>query len=96
MTAYALGQLTIHNKDWMQEYTARIGPVLKKHGGEVLAKGQPTKLEGQADVPHVAICIAFPSMDAATAWYNDPDNQQLVALRQQGSNFELLLVDAVS
>ena len=95
MTAYAIGQLTIHNTDWMQEYTDKIGAVIQKHGGRVVAKGQPHQLEGQADVPNVLISIEFPDSQAAKAWYQDPSNQQLVNLRQSGSSFELLLVDGM-
>ncbi|SMF30074.1 Uncharacterized conserved protein, DUF1330 family [Alteromonadaceae bacterium Bs31] len=94
MTAYAMGELTIHNKDWMEEYTHKIGPLLKKHGGEVVAKGQPSLLEGKRPLPHVAICIAFPNSDAAKGWYNDPENQALVKLRQSGADFELRLVES--
>jgi len=93
MTAYAVGELTVHNKDWMEEYTQKIGPLLKKHGGDVVAKGQPLRLEGSRELPNVSICIAFPSGDAARGWYNDPENQALVTLRQTGADFELLLVE---
>jgi len=95
MAAYAIGQLTIHNTDWMQEYTEKIGAVIQQHGGRVVAKGQPQQLEGTAALPNVLISIEFPDSQAAYAWYQDPANQQLVNLRQSGSNFELLLVDGL-
>ncbi|NRB36906.1 MAG: DUF1330 domain-containing protein [Pseudomonadales bacterium] len=94
MTAYAIGQLTIHDSSWAEEYNQRIVPLLQRHGAQVLAKGQPQRLEGTAALPHVLINIAFPSADAARGWYNDAENQELVQLRNTGSSFELLLLDA--
>lgn len=93
MTAYAIGQLTIHHTDWLEEYSAKIGPLLSRHGGRVLAKGQPSQLEGRAKLPNILITIEFPDSQAAKSWYQDPDNQALVRLRQSGSDFELLLID---
>ena len=40
------------------------------------------------------INIAFDSVEAAKGWYEDPENQALVKLRNSGSHFELLLLDA--
>lgn len=94
MTAYAIGQLTITNKDWMEEYTSKIGRVISKHGGVVITKGQPEQLEGKSNVPQVSIVIEFPNKTDAKSWYNDPDNQELVKLRNTGSSFELLLVES--
>ncbi len=95
MSAYAIGQLTIINTDWMEEYTSRIAPLLSKYEGKIIAKGQPTQLEGTAETPNVLVTIEFPDRIAANNWYNDAENQQLVTLRQTGSHFELLLVDGV-
>lgn len=92
MTAYAFGQLKLHNKDWMEEYTRRIAPLFKQYNAEVVAKGPATLLEGKGSLPDVAICIAFPNADAAQRWYDDPETQELVTLRQTGSEFELMLV----
>lgn len=95
MTAYAVGQLTVHNNDWVDEYSSKIGGVIKKHQGQVLAKAKPEQLEGKAVLPDALVTIAFPTMDHAKAWYNDPETQYLVELRQTGANFELLLVEGL-
>ena len=96
MSAYAIGQLTIHNRDWMPEYTQKIGPLFEKHGGKIIAKSTPEALEGETLLPHVSLIIEFPSTEAAKAWYNDPENQTLVALRQTGSEFNLQLIESAN
>ena len=93
MSAYAMGYLTIHHRDWMEEYSAKIGDVIGKHSGKVIARGEPQWLEGNEQLPHIAIVIEFPDQVAAKGWYNDPDNQALVKLRQTGSQFDLVLVN---
>lgn len=92
MTAYAFGKLTVRHTDWIDEYTRRIGPLFKQYGAEVVAKGPATVLEGDNKAPDIAICIAFPSEEAAKNWYHDSETQALVKLRQSGSDFELILV----
>lgn len=93
MTAYALGQLTIHSNDWLEEYSSKIVPLIEKHGGERLAKGTPQRLEGANPLPTIAFCIAFPNTAAAHNWYNDPDNKALIALRNSGSSLDMLVVE---
>lgn len=95
MTAYASGQLTIHNTDWLEEYSSKISTVIQKHGGKVIARSTPVRLEGSSDVANVGIIIEFPDTEQANNWYQDPDNQTLVNLRNTGSDFELILIEGV-
>jgi uncharacterized protein (DUF1330 family) len=39
---------------------------------------------------------AFPSMDHARAWYNDPEYAPMKRLRQAGSRLNFLLVEGAS
>ncbi|MCG8383667.1 MAG: DUF1330 domain-containing protein [Gammaproteobacteria bacterium] len=96
MSVYAIGQLTIHNRDWMPEYTQKIGALFEKHGGKIIAKSAPEALEGDAELPNISLIIEFPSTEAAKAWYDDPENQKLVALRQTGSDFNLQLIESAN
>ncbi|MBU2986530.1 DUF1330 domain-containing protein [Saccharophagus degradans] len=93
MTAYAIGLLTIHNDNWLEEYSSKILPLIEKHGGNRLVKGTPERLEGTSNLPTIAFCIAFPSSAAAHNWYNDPENKPLITLRNSGSTLDMLLVE---
>lgn len=95
MSAYAVGFLNVRNTDWQQEYGPKQGELLKKHQGKVLAPpgGAMEVLEGDVKLPSAVIVIEFPSMEAAKAWYNDPDHAPLIKLRQTGADFDLTLVE---
>lgn len=95
MTCYAIGHLTITNKDWLPEYSKRIAPLLAQYGGNIIAKGQPKYLEGNKTLADIELIIAFETEARAKAWYDSDENKALVALRQQGSQFELSLVEGV-
>lgn len=95
MSAYAIGYLTVRNKDWQAEYGPRQTEQLKKHQGKVLAApgSAMAVMEGDVKLPNAIVLIEFPSMEAAKGWYNDPDQAALIKLRQTGADFDLILVE---
>ena len=95
MSAYAVGFLTVRNKDWQEEYGPKQAALVKKYQGKVLAApGSAMEvLEGDVKLPSALVLIEFPSMEAAKGWYNDPDQAALIKLRQTGADFDLILVE---
>lgn len=95
MSAYAVGFLTVRNKNWQEEYGPKQAALLQKHQGKVLAApGSAMEvMEGSVKLPSAIILIEFPSMQAAKGWYNDPDHAALIKLRQTGADFDLTLVE---
>jgi uncharacterized protein (DUF1330 family) len=51
------------------------------------------KKYGDADA---ILVVEFPSMEKASAWYNDPDYQPLIELRQSGSEVDFVLVKGMT
>lgn len=93
MTAYAIGFLKVHDPSWRAEYGARLPAVVARHGGQILAGGGPQEvLEGRPPASDAVVVLAFPDMERARDWYRDPDNAELVTLRQTGSTLDLLLI----
>ncbi len=97
MPAYLIAQLTINDPSYMKEYRDGVVPLIDKHGGRQLVGGKPAeKLEGDDwDLPDRAIVVEFPTMEAARAWYYDPDSEPLIKLRQSGAIGKLMLVDGM-
>jgi len=52
-------------------------------------------LEGTAPDVNTMIVVEFPSMEQAKAWYEDPDYQKLVRLRQTGSQADFVLIEGM-
>jgi uncharacterized protein (DUF1330 family) len=92
MTYYAMGEVTVIDREWVGEYLANINGFIEKHGGRVLSRSlKMERTEGERPLPTNVILIEFPSRDAALAFYEDPDYQPLRAKRRAGSNSEFLI-----
>lgn len=96
MAAYIVGHLNITDPSWMDEYRPKTAELVAKHGGRyVVAGGAMDKLEGDASSPGALVILEFPDMDAARAWYNDPDYAPMITLRQSGSTGDIFAVEGV-
>lgn len=94
MTAFIIGQMQIHSRDWMAEYFDKIPKVVKDHDGEFLVRGgDPTSMEGSAPLPDAAFIIAFPDRAHANDFWNSDAFQTLTVLRRSGSTLNAILVD---
>ncbi|MGE0810079.1 MAG: DUF1330 domain-containing protein [Immundisolibacter sp.] len=87
---------TQHVKDWdlLAEYRKGAGPIVRRHGGELLGRSNaPDTLHGEA-VDSVVV-FRFPDRAAVDAWLADPDYQPLKQIRDQAAQMSLILIDAV-
>lgn len=95
MTAYVIGQMHIHSRDWMEAYFAQIPQVVADHKGAFLVRGgDPARLEGENPLPDAAFIIAFPDRDHA--FWNSDAFQTLAVLRRSGSTLNAILVDKLA
>ena len=87
---------TQHVKDWdlLAEYRKGAGPIVRRHGGELLGRSNaPDTLHGEA-VDSVVV-FRFPDRAAVDAWLADPDYQPLKQIRDQAAQMSLILIDAM-
>jgi uncharacterized protein (DUF1330 family) len=93
---YIVVLLEIQDSAWMEEYGPPTNALIEKHGGRFLAADRSTSvLEGDDGAPSIMAILEFPSAEAASAWYGDPDYQPLIKLRQTGATADLLLAKGV-
>jgi uncharacterized protein (DUF1330 family) len=89
MAAYMIAEHKINDAAKFEEYRTKVAPMIATHGGWYLTKGGSHKvLESGHWQPDRVVIIEFPDMAALNAWYNSPEYQPLIALRQ-GSTSEL-------
>jgi uncharacterized protein (DUF1330 family) len=87
MTAYLIVEHKITDAAKFEEYRAKVGPMIAKHGGRSLTKGGTHKLpEGGHWKPELVVVFEFPDMNSLNAWYNSPEYQPLIALRKLWSS----------
>ncbi len=80
--AYVLVHGQVNNFDrYFGEYIPGVFPLLQKHGGTVLV-GTPEPDEAEGTLSgNWHVIIEFPSMEAAKAWYNDPEYKPFLDMR---------------
>ncbi len=79
----------------LAEYRRRNTEVVAAHGGRFLVRGgEQVVLEGDPRADRVVV-MEFPNLDAARAWYSDPDYEAVKPLRQGASDTDIIAVAGV-
>ena len=94
MAAFMIAFQKIDDPVFEDEYNAGAIPLVEKHGGEIVALGQPIVLEGEEQLSDVAAIVRFPSVEAAKAFCSDPAYAPLIALRDRYSKTRMVAIDA--
>lgn len=90
---YAYAKITVTNPDALVKYRDVAGAALEKHGGKVVSAAREfTVLDGTPDMPDVVALLSFPDKDAALAWANDPELEDVHALRRSAGESDIHLL----
>jgi len=93
MSAYIVGTVSINDPETYKKYTAKTPALVAKHGGKFIVRGgEVDTLEGEAFNGRLVV-IEFPSKQALQNWYNDPDYQEALLIRQSASQGRVLAVE---
>jgi len=65
----------------MEQYKARVAPVVEKFGGRYIVRGGPFEVVEGTYKPVLPVMIEFPSMDQARRWYDSEEYRDLKQLR---------------
>lgn len=95
MAAYVIGMLEVRDPSWRAEYGPKTAALVEKHGGRYVARGGAESLEGDGKIPNTFVILEFPSVEAAKAWYNDPEYAPMIKLRQTGADGDLVVIAGV-
>ena len=85
MPVYVVNAYDIHDFETFKEYPPKVGLLLPKYGGKVLAMDTNAKaLEGKPKTMNAI--VEFPSEEDAVQFYNDPEYQSFIHLRHQSTS----------
>jgi uncharacterized protein (DUF1330 family) len=91
MPAYVVAMMSIHDPETYKKYTDLTPPIVKKHGGKFLTRGEKvTTIEGEEYKARMAI-LEFPSEDHVRAWFADPEYQKAMVWRRAASTSRILV-----
>jgi len=95
MSAYLIVNVEVKDPLAYEEYKKGVPALIRKHGGEYLARGGVCEvLEGDWR-PGRLILFRFPGMESIRALQADPEYQPLKALRQSVAYTEAVGVEGI-
>jgi uncharacterized protein (DUF1330 family) len=95
MPAYYIGEHKITNPVVFEEYLAKVMPMIERFGGRYLTKrGSHEILEGDWH-PNRVVIVEFPDKASIRRWYEAPEYQPLIALRQSAAIDVMIMLEGV-
>ena len=92
MAAYVIASYRVTNPESYQAYPPAVLPVLERHNAELLvADFNSEAVEGEP--APVTVVLRFPSKEAARAWYQSPEYQEIAHLRTDNAEGTIVFVD---
>jgi uncharacterized protein (DUF1330 family) len=95
MSAFLIVNTDIHDPALYEQYKAAAPALIKKHGGEYLARGGELEVFEGTWKPKRLVLLKFPSLDAARALLNDPEYQPFKKIRHSAANADIVGVDGL-
>lgn len=91
LPVHVIANLVVEDVEKYHLYEKGFFPLLKKHGGEfVTFDDSSVTFEGSEPREGRVVILKFPSAEAATGWYEDPDYQTLSEHRRAGTALKFL------
>ena len=95
MPAYIIAEIEVTDPEAYEGYRARTPEVVARYGGRFIVRGGRAEcLEGEAG-PARLVVLEFPDMAAARRFYDSPEYQEILPLRQRASKGRMVLVEGV-
>jgi len=94
--AFVVAIESVHDVEtFTKEYGPKVPATLQPYGGRFLVRGgKLTNLEG--DAPGRFVVIEFDSLQNARKWYQSPEYQALIPIRQKASKSTLFIAEGTS
>ena len=96
MAAYVIVDVEVTDPEAYKEYTSQVPATVEKYGGRFAVRGgRHETIEGSWQPARIVV-LEFPDYARAKAWYDSPEYQAIVPLREQHARTNFLtLVEGV-
>jgi uncharacterized protein (DUF1330 family) len=95
MAAYLIAHVDVTDPQVYQEYREKVPAVIAAYGGRYLVRGGAVqRLEGELAL-HRVVVLEFADMAALKTFYDSPEYQRLLPLRQNAARSNLFCVEGV-
>ena len=89
---YLVANLRVKDKEKFAAFSGMAAPVIKAHGGKVLARG-PGAERHEGSVEGIVMMIEFESIDTARTFYLSDEYQAAKAVRDACSETDLMIIE---
>lgn len=95
MPAYIIVELSIHDRQLMEEYKKLTPATLAAFDGKFVVRGGAvTTLEGDWD-PERIVVLKFPSVERANEWWNSEMYTKAKGLRLKAATTKMIIVEGL-
>lgn len=96
MAAYIIARINVKDPTIYQQYTAQTPGAIARFGGRFIVRGGRMELlEGNNSELDRTVLIEFPSYEQALSFYHSAEYQEIVKLRWQAADSQVVLVEGV-
>jgi uncharacterized protein (DUF1330 family) len=90
MAAYVIGHISVKDAEKWAEYKSRVPATLVPCGGELVLRGQRKAVLGGEHHHTDTVIIRFADIEAVDEWFHSDAYQQLILLRTQAAEVDLI------
>ena len=89
---YLVANIRVKDKEKFAAFSGMAAPVIKAHGGKVLARG-PGAERHEGTVEGIVMMIEFENIDAARTFYLSDEYQAAKAVRDAWAETDLMIIE---
>lgn len=90
--AWVIGHVSIKDAYRWQRYRESVPATLAPFGGKVVMRGKVADTLSGTHRHSDAVVLEFPSVDAARAWHASAAYQELITLRREAAEVDLIII----
>ncbi|MCZ6472521.1 MAG: DUF1330 domain-containing protein [SAR324 cluster bacterium] len=95
MPAYIIANMDVKDPETYQGYSAQTPGLVEKFGGKFIVRGgEFEQVEGDWKLARLVV-LEFPDLSKAKAFYNSPEYQEALKIRQSAAESQVVIVDGV-
>tara|TARA_Y100000588_G_scaffold328613_1_gene364259 strand:+ start:98 stop:388 length:291 start_codon:yes stop_codon:yes gene_type:complete len=93
MPAYVVALVDMKDEETFRAYQAVAGDLFAAYGAKFLTRGDSHCVFEGPDEPRTCVLVEFPSVEKATAFWNSPEYQAAIKIREGAAQMQILVMD---
>ena len=93
MPAYIVALVDMKDEEKFRAYQGVAGDIFAAYGAKFLTRGGSHSVFEGPDETRTCVLVEFPSVEKATAFWNSPEYQAAIKMREGAAEIQILLMD---